>query len=258
MDKNYTSETPNTEKAAFQHAWWTPFGLFERIDSQQSETRRRITQNVIGTILAASIIAIISLIWSHWDTLAGGSKTIFNLLRSPVQLKLWILLLAIVGCLSFTWLIYRARNKPRNFKNGPDTNTAPYAIPPKTLNNDALGTNCEIITKRRIPGKGKTSTTLTVLVKNNGKLATCLLLVGADYHDESSRGHYLGTKNIGITLVPNASTSFGMDILEPLLYDYEHEQRAKRLWIKDISNTKHVITNSESNVRLYFVDETYG
>ncbi|HEV2695680.1 MAG TPA: hypothetical protein VG347_22505 [Verrucomicrobiae bacterium] len=257
MDDNDSTVTPKATKVGFSYAWWTPFGIFERIDNQQSETRRRITQNVIATVLAASILAVLGFIWSHWATLAGGSKTFLNFLESPIQLKLWILLLVIMVGYVAGWCIYRIR-----FKSGVNVKVqlahGAMRILKKAISNSEIKTDCQITLKQRVQGKEQTSTVLTVFVKNNGQLANTLMQIGVNYQDGSSRGRYLGNSNRGITIGPNTTLTIGMDTLEPLLYDYEHGQKAKVLWVKDHLNIKHIITDSESKVTMYFVDETYG
>jgi hypothetical protein len=96
-------------------AKWSPFRLFEWIDSHPSESRRRITQNLISGLIVATILAICGIVWNlawtHKDILTRFSKWSFDLLQSPIQLQLWILLIVLIMLFGFAWIIYWIRGK---------------------------------------------------------------------------------------------------------------------------------------------------
>lgn len=52
---------------------------------------------MISTVLIAALAGTGSFIWAHSDTIAGGSKSVWNLLKYPFQMQAWIAILGIIG-----------------------------------------------------------------------------------------------------------------------------------------------------------------
>ena len=81
---------------------------FKWIDRFESESTRRIIQNLITYFLWAIIVGTGLWIWAKRDWFASQSKSFWNILQYPIQLKLWIILIA---AFAITWRLFLRRQK---------------------------------------------------------------------------------------------------------------------------------------------------
>ena len=91
----------------------SPLSLFEWIDNHPSESRRRITQSLISSLIAATVLSIVGLAWTRRHTLAEMPTRVMDFLKSSIEVELWILLLVLVAGFGAAWFIHwvRAKNK---------------------------------------------------------------------------------------------------------------------------------------------------
>lgn len=85
---------------------------FKWIDRYESESTRRIIQGVISALIGAAILGTLALIWSQRDCITQGSKSIWNLLRYPIQLQVWIATLSFIVSVWCAFLFRRIFMRP--------------------------------------------------------------------------------------------------------------------------------------------------
>jgi hypothetical protein len=95
--------------SAKKYGWRVGSRFLDWLDSL-SESRRRIIQSVIAALIGAAIIGTVVWIWSQRATIAGGSKSVWNLLAYPFQLQAWIVILGLIG---FVWIYHLFHKKNR-------------------------------------------------------------------------------------------------------------------------------------------------
>jgi hypothetical protein len=105
-NRNMSSEKPDDE-AAPPSIWWR-FSLFEWIDKQPSESKRRVFQNIVSYSIWAAIAATFTFIVVKRYWIIDGSKSIWNFLQSPILLQIWSILLIVI---SVVWNFYMLRKK---------------------------------------------------------------------------------------------------------------------------------------------------
>jgi hypothetical protein len=81
---------------------------FKWIDRFESESTRRIIQSVISGLIGALILGTITLIWASRDWITKGSKSVWNVLKFPVPVQVWVILLAVVTLYWILFVIVRA------------------------------------------------------------------------------------------------------------------------------------------------------
>jgi hypothetical protein len=98
-------------------ARWSPFRLFDWIDSFTSESRKRIAQ----TTVAAIIIAVLNAAWQHMGVLAEAWQNkdalkrfgnwIYSILTSPIQISVLYLLYLLLLVICIIWFFYWIHSK---------------------------------------------------------------------------------------------------------------------------------------------------
>jgi DNA-directed RNA polymerase subunit RPC12/RpoP len=83
---------------------------FKWIDGY-GESTRRIIQNVISWAIVGALGLTIGYFWSNHDWLTQGSKSAWNLLKYPITLQAWVVLLASISVNWFSILVYRSQRK---------------------------------------------------------------------------------------------------------------------------------------------------
>jgi hypothetical protein len=78
------------------------FDVLGRIDGNPSESKRRIYQNIISAISTAAILAIAAAIGSNRESIARGSRWLWNVLQSPAPV--WLFLLVALTALTLSLL----------------------------------------------------------------------------------------------------------------------------------------------------------
>lgn len=81
---------------------------FKWIDRFESESTRRIIQTVISGLIGASILGTFTFIWAYRDLIPKGSKSVWNVLKYPVPVQVWVILLAVVTLYWISFVIVRA------------------------------------------------------------------------------------------------------------------------------------------------------
>jgi hypothetical protein len=86
---------------------------FRWIDKFESESTRRIIQNLITYTLWAMLAGTAIWIWAKRDWFTAQSKSFWNILQYPIQLKIWIIIIAV---LAVVWTLLSFRRN-RNSKS---------------------------------------------------------------------------------------------------------------------------------------------
>jgi hypothetical protein len=110
----------------------SPLRLIDWIDNHESETTRRIFQGII----IIGIGSFATLIYQQRETLKtwlfSNSKSFLTFLQLPVQLQVWLILLAILGGFAGLWIFYSG-NKKNKLPDFIDEIKAQEKIRPKTF-----------------------------------------------------------------------------------------------------------------------------
>lgn len=83
--------------------WYSPLRLLEWIDKHPSETTRGVIQATISGVIVATILGTTGFIWKHSSWFTDGSSSILTILQTPIQLKIWIVLLLAVSIFWFSY-----------------------------------------------------------------------------------------------------------------------------------------------------------
>jgi|ERR1039457_2077016 hypothetical protein len=254
-----------------QPAKWSPFRLFKWIDSHPSESRRRITQNLISGLVVATIVAVCGIIWNlawtHKDILTKFPKWFFDLLQSPIQLKLWILLLALIILFGVAWFVYWIRGKIKKIaeleaqivKHTPQTTDEIleklYQQKRKTKN---LVTKSWYYPKIE-PNKEHNGRNAHVKIEaaNDSERPIILTELVAEYDDGSCRSIYVygqtnGNNTQGVQLKDQERHVVDMDDLQYLIVNPDTDKAAKDFWFVDSLGNKYPVKDAKQNLELYF------
>ena len=111
--KHGLGQTMNGENRTRKPARLSPLSLFEWIDNHPSESRRRITQSLISSLIGATILSVVGLAWTRRHALVEMPQRVMDFLKSSIEVELWILLLVLVAGFGAAWFIHwiRAKNK---------------------------------------------------------------------------------------------------------------------------------------------------
>jgi hypothetical protein len=249
-------------------AKWSPFRLFEWKDSHPSESRRRITQNLISGLVLAAITAIGGILWSHKDIMARFAHWLVVLLQSSIQLQLWILLLVMIMLFGFAWIIYWIRGK---FIKITELESKIKALTPRSteeiLNEIAKRNRLlpNLITKSVFyPRIDPTEDDrhgrrpyIHIEAANDSQRPIILTQLVVEYDDGHWRGSYVYNqdqedKMAGVRLNDQEKYEVGQDDFQFLVVNNETGEGARDFWFLDTLGNKHPITDIKANLERYW------
>jgi len=90
-------------KTSKMYNWYLRLRLFNWIDNHPSESTKKIIQSAISTCIGASILGTTAFIYTHIGNWIPNPHTTISLLKTPIQLQIWILALLAAA---LTWFPY--------------------------------------------------------------------------------------------------------------------------------------------------------
>jgi hypothetical protein len=248
-------------------AKWSPFRLFEWIDSHPSETRRRITQNLISGLLLATITATAGLVWTNKSTMEKIPKWSLDLLQSPIQVQLWFLLLVLLILFGMAWFIYWIRGKNKKIAK---LEATIKTLTPRTTDeilNDIYQRqrkSIRLVTKSWFYPKIDSTDDrhgrdahVKIEAANDSERPIILTELVAEYDDGSWRSIYVYRQNDenktqGVQLNDQEKYTVDEDTFDFMVIDKESGEGATDFWFVDSLGNKYPVTDIKKNLELYF------
>ena len=119
-DATQSEPAPKAAKSSLKRLFDWPFNY---IDNLKSESTRRVAH----TLIATTIVAIVCFVWSNRASLLDVSKTVLEMLQSPINVSLksgiwtipsgvWTTALALLSVLWILYFIYWIRSRHKKIK----------------------------------------------------------------------------------------------------------------------------------------------